>query len=192
MTFTALATPVPNTKILVSTFGALVKQNFDDLDGRITALNANLGTPWSGSSALTRIQYLETSHSIRYETTAATSCTNAIDTDIPFGTVVRSETGVFTVSGANFTCVKSGWVDASTTIRMGGGTAAYELKIKLNGTLVCETSGGSALMASITTGFPVTAGDVIKVSVFHNSGSAKSLETAAGRNNHVVLSHRGF
>lgn len=191
MTFTALATPVPNTKILVATFGALVKQNFDDLDGRITALTTNLGTPWTGSPALNRINYLETSHSIRYETTAGTSCTNATDTDIPFGTAVRTDTGVFTVSGANFTCVKAGWVDAKTAIRMASTTTSYELKIKLNGTLVCQTSGGSTLMANVATGFPVAAGDVIKVSVFHNSGSARSLETGAGRNNHLSLTWLG-
>lgn len=192
MTFTALATPVPNTKILVSTFGALVKQNFDDLDGRITALATNLGTPWTGSSALSRINYLETAHAIRYETTTATSCTNGVDTDIPFGTAVRTDTGVFTVSGANFTCVKAGWVDAITAVRMVSTTTAYELKLKLNGTLVCQTSGGSTLMANITTGFPVAVGDIIKVSVFHNSGAAKTLEAGAGRNNHIVLKWCGF
>ena len=187
MTFTALATPVPNTKIMVSTFGALVKQNFDDLDGRITALNANLGTPWTGASALSRIAYLETAHVARYETTTGTSCTSGTDTDIPFGTAVRTDTGVFTVSGANFTCAKTGWADVATAIRMAATTTAYELKIKLNGTLVCQTSGGSTLMANIATGFPVTAGDVIKVSVFHNSGAARLLETGAGRNNHIAL-----
>lgn len=192
MTFTALATPVPNTKILVSTFGALVKQNFDDLDGRVTALTTNLGSPWVGGTALSRIQYLETSHSIRYETTAATSCTNATDTDIPFGTAVRTDTSVFTVSGANFTCVKAGWVDAATAIRMASGTSALEVKIKLNGNLVAEQPGGTLLMAGIATGFPVAAGDVIKVSVFHNSGAARALETGAGRNNHLVLSWRGI
>lgn len=191
MTFTALATPVPNTKILVATFGALVKQNFDDLDGRITAIDTNLGTPWTGTPALNRINYLETAHAIRYETTTATSCTNAIDTDIPFGTAVRTDTGVFTVSGANFTCVKAGWVDAAAACRLVTGTAALEVKIKLNGNLVAEQPGGTLLMAAVATGFPVAAGDVIKVSVFHNSGSAKALETGAGRNNHIALSYRG-
>lgn len=191
MTFTALATPVPNTRILVSTFGALVKQNFDDLDGRITALSTNLGTPWVGSPALNRITYLETAHALRYETTAATSCTNANDTDIPFGTAVRTDTGVFTVSGANFTCAKAGFVTAAAAIRMASGTAALEVKIKLNGNLVAEQPGGTLLMAAVTTSFPVAVGDIIKVSVFHNSGSAKNLETGAGRNNHLALTYHG-
>jgi hypothetical protein len=190
MTFTALATPVPNTKILVSTFGALVKQNFDDHEGRIAANAANLGT-WSGGTAISRILQLETSHSIRYETTAATSCTNNTDTDIPFGTVIRSDTSVFTVSGANFTCVKAGWVDAKTNIRMASGTLAYELKIKLNGSLVGGNAGGSTLQSDVATGFPVIVGDVIKVAVFHSTGSAKTLETGAGRMNHIALSWRG-
>lgn len=159
--------------------------------GRLTTVETNLGT-WSGGTAISRIQGLETSQSIRYETNAATTCNNAVDTDIPFGTVVRSNTSVFTVSAANFTAVKTGWVDAATAIRMGGGTTALEVKIKLNGNLVVETSGGSTLMGNIATGFPVVAGDIIKVSVFHNSGAAKPLETGAGRNNHVVLSWRGL
>lgn len=191
MTYTSLATPVPNTKILVSTFGALVKQDLDDLDARVTTNAANLGSPWSGGSALSRIQYLETSHSIRYETTAGTTLTNNADTDIPFGTVVRADTTVFTVSGANFTCVKAGWVDAATSIR-GNGVANMELKIKLNGTLVASDAGGPSVTSAVSTGFPVAVGDIIKVSVFHSSGANKTLETGAGRMNHLALSWRGL
>src|SRR3982751_5711537 len=164
MTFTALATPVPNTPILVSTFGALAKQNFDDLDSRITAINAIRGTPWVGSAAQTRLQLLESSHSLRYETTTGTSCTSGSDTDIPFGTAVRTDTTVFTVSGANFTAVKAGWVDVATSVRVASTTIGYELKIKLNGTLVAGTNGGSTLQAAVATGFPVSVGDVVKVS----------------------------
>lgn len=191
MTYTSLATPVPNTPILVSSFGALVKQNLDDLDGRVTAVAANLGT-WSGGTAISRILQLETSHSIRYETTAATTCGNNVDTDIPFGTAVRTDTSVFTVSGVNFTCVKSGWVDASTSMRLAAGALAFELKIKLNGTLVGGNTGGSTLQSAVATGFPVSAGDVIKVSVYHSTGSSRNLETGAGRMNHVALRWRGI
>jgi len=44
MTYTSLATPVPNTKILVSTFGALVKQDLDDHEGRILSAESRLTT----------------------------------------------------------------------------------------------------------------------------------------------------
>lgn len=190
MTWTTLATPVPNTKILVSTFGAVVKQDLDDLDGRVAAINTNLGT-WSGGTAITRIQQLETSVSARYETTAATSCANNADTDIPFATVVRSSTA-FTASGANFTCTRTGWVDVCTTMRMVATATNLELKIKLNGNLVAGSAGGATLQAGVATGFPITIGDVVKVSVFHSSGAAKTLETGAGRQNHIALSWRGL
>jgi len=129
-------------------------------------------------------------HSIRYETNTGTSCTNATDTDIPFGTAVKTDTSVFTVSSANYTCVKAGWVDAKAAIRMAAGTTGLEVKIKLNGTLVTGTNGLTGLQANIATGFPVAANDVIKVSVFHSTGSAKALETGAGRQNHIALTWR--
>jgi len=158
--------------------------------GRLTTVEANMGA-WSGGTAISRIQGLENARAVRYETNTGTSCANATDTDIPFGTVVRADTSLFTVSGANYTCVKTGFVDAGTCIRMAAGTTGFELKIKLNGTLVVGTNGLTGLQANIWTGFPVTAGDVIKTSVFHNSGSAKPLETGAGRQNHIVLEYRG-
>lgn len=129
-------------------------------------------------------------HSIRYETTTATSCANITDTDIPFGTAVKTDTTVFTRSGADFTCVKAGWVNAETTIRMAAGTTGFELKIKLNGGIVAGTNGGSTLQAAVATGFPVAANDIIKVSVYHATGSAKALEVGAGRQNHIALSWR--
>lgn len=127
---------------------------------------------------------------LRYETTTGTSCTNAADTDIPFGTLVKADTDYFTVSGANITILKAGWLDAKTCIRMSAGTTGYELKIKQNGNLRVGTNGGSTLQASIATGFPVAANDVVKVSVLHTTGSAKALETGAGSQNHIALEWR--
>lgn len=44
MTYTSLATPVPNTKILVSSFGALVKQDLDDHESRMLSAESRLTT----------------------------------------------------------------------------------------------------------------------------------------------------
>lgn len=129
-------------------------------------------------------------HVLRYETNAATSCANAVDTDIPFGTLVKPDTEYFTVSGVNFTILKAGWLIPTTGVRMSSGTTGYELKIKLNGTLKAGASGGSTLQAITTTGFQVAANDVVKVSVLHTTGSAKTLETSAGSHNHIALEWR--
>lgn len=129
-------------------------------------------------------------HSIRYETNTGTSCANNALTSIPFGTAVKTDTTVFTVSGTNFTVVKSGWCDAKSSVRMASGTTGYELKLNVNGTLVTGTNGLTGLQANIATGFPVAAGDVITVAVFHSTGSAKALETGAGRQNHLSLTWR--
>lgn len=125
-------------------------------------------------------------HVTRYETNAATNCANITDTDIPFTTAITTDTAYFTVSGANFNCVKAGWVEAATSLRMAAGTVNIELKIKLNGSLVA--SGFNAgVISTCATGFAVAAGDIIKVSLYHATGSAKTLETGAGRQNHIAL-----
>lgn len=129
-------------------------------------------------------------HVLRYETTVATSCASGADTDIPFGTLVKADTDYFTVSGANITNLKAGWLIPTACVRMASGTTGYELKIKLNGNLKVGTNGGSTLQANITTGFQVAANDVIKVSVLHTTGSAKALETGAGSQNHIALEWR--
>jgi len=129
-------------------------------------------------------------HVLRYETNAATSCANAADTDIPFGTLVKADTDYFSVSAANITILKAGWLIPSTCVRMSTGTTGYELKIKLNGALKVGTSGGSTLQANIVTGFQVAANDIVKVSVLHTTGSAKALETGAGSQNHIALEWR--
>lgn len=127
---------------------------------------------------------------LRYETNAATSCATAADTDIPFGTLVKADTDYFTVSAANITILKAGWLTPTTCIRMASGTTGYELKIKLNGTLKVGTNGLTGLQANITTGFQVAANDIVKVSVLHTTGSAKTLETGAGSQNHIALEWR--
>jgi hypothetical protein len=126
-------------------------------------------------------------HVLRYETNTGTSCATGADTDIPFGTLVSSDTAYFSVSAANITVLQAGWLEASTAIRMATGTTGYELKIKLNGGLVDGTNGGSTLQAAVSTGFPVAVNDIVKVSVLHTTGSAKLLETGAGRQNHIAL-----
>lgn len=126
-------------------------------------------------------------HVLRYETNTATNCTTGVDTDIPFGTLVSSDTAYFSVSAANITVLQAGWIEAATAIRMASGTTGYELKIKLNGGLITGTNGGSTLQANIATGFPVAANDIVKVSALHTTGSTKALETGAGRQNHIAL-----
>lgn len=126
-------------------------------------------------------------HALRYETNTGTNCTTGVDTDIPFGTLVQADTAYFTVSSANITILAAGYLEADSSIRMAAGTTGYELKLKLNGGLVTSTNGGSTLQANIATGFPVALNDIVKVSVFHSTGSTKALETGAGRQNHIAL-----
>ncbi|MEA5366108.1 hypothetical protein VA596_41730 [Amycolatopsis sp., V23-08] len=129
-------------------------------------------------------------HALRYETNVATNCTTSTDTDIPFGTLIAADTAYFSVSAANITILQAGWLEAESAVRMASGTTGYELKIKLNGGLVTGTNGGSTLQGNIATGFPVSANDIVKVSVLHTTGSTKALETGAGRQNHIALSWR--
>lgn len=130
-------------------------------------------------------------HALRYETNTGTSCATGADTDIPFSTAVKTDTDYFSVSAANITILKAGWLNvAGAAIRMAAGTTGYELKVKLNGSLVTGTNGGAALQANIATGFVVAVNDIVKVSVFHTTGSARLLETGAGRQNHIALEWR--
>jgi len=130
-------------------------------------------------------------HTLRYETNTGTSCASGADTDIPFTTGVKTDTDYFSVSAANITILKAGWLNVpGAAIRMASGTTGYELKVKLNGGLVTGTNGGSTLQANISTGFQVAVNDIVKVVVFHTTGVAKLLETGAGRQNHIALEWR--
>lgn len=117
MTFTALATPVPNTKIQVSTFGALVKQNFDDHEGRISSNEARvtaLETPYRSDCAF----YISGAAGATLKATGAATAT-LIDVWTPLPPAV-SYPGLISHSAGVFTLLKAGFWQFELHLRFGG------------------------------------------------------------------------
>lgn len=133
MTYTSLATPVPNTKILVSTFGGLVKQDLDDHEGRILTSEARLTTletPYRGDATF----YL--AGAVGANLMATSAAANLITGWVPLPPAV-SFPGLITHSAGVFTIAKTGywgftlnlrWNAVSTDLyAMIGGASSSEL-----------------------------------------------------------------
>lgn len=200
MTFTSLATPVPNTRILVSSFGSLVKQDLDDLDSRLTALAANLGTPWSGSSALTRLTWLESSRAAVFSQTSGAQSLPGSNTKLQFNTNTFSNSTIVTPGGTNqdtFTAVKSGGYFVTASVRCTAVGAAMELAIYTPGNVgfsianVKGTNAAGGRSCTVMAQLRLAVGDTFAVNAFNN-GTSGNVDTTWGTATNISIYHLGL
>lgn len=198
MTYTSLATPVPNTKILVSTFGALVKQNLDDHEGRILANTANLGT-WSGGTAISRILQLEAGNFAKFSQTSGAQTLGASNTKLQFNTSTTPNTGIITPGGTNqdtFTAVKAGAYLVASCCRAATSGAVLELAIYAPGSVafavgnVKGPGGSGGRSCSAVTMLQLNAGDTFAVNCF-NSGTSSLVDTSWGTATNITIRYLG-
>jgi hypothetical protein len=124
MTYTSLATPVPNNKILVSSFGGLVKTNLDDHEGRILSAEARLTTLETPTKADCAYYLAGASGANLMNTTNTYSLITAW-TPIP---PAVSYAGLITHSAGVFTIAKTGYWAFGLNLRWNaGGTDLYAM-----------------------------------------------------------------
>lgn len=198
MTYTTLATPVPNTKILVSTFGALVKQNFDDHEGRIAALAANLGA-WSGGTAITRILQLEDANYAKFSQTTGAQTLNNTNVKMQFNTSTAPNPGMVTAGGTNqdtFTTVKSGTFLICANVRAVTAGATPELGIYTPANVAFAVGnvkgpGGSGHRSGCAmTMVAMGAGTTFAVNCF-NGGTSSLVDLTWGTATNITIRYLG-
>jgi hypothetical protein len=199
MTYTSLATPVPNTLILVSTFGALVKQDLDDLDGRVAANSANMGT-WSGGTAISRIQQLEAGNFAKFSQTTGAQTLGASNVKMQFNTTTTANTAIVTAGGTNqdtFTAVKAGSYFIAVNVRCVTAGALPELAIYAPGSSafavgnVKGPGSGGTRSASACTQLQLNAGDTFAVNCF-NGGTSSAVDTSWGTATNITIHYQGL
>lgn len=125
MTYTTLATPVPNNKIMVSTFGVPVKQNLDDHEGRMLSAEARL-TALEAPIRADCAYYLAGASGANLKNTPAGNYT-LIDGWTPIPPAV-SYAGLITHSAGVFTIAKTGYWAFGLNLRFNsGGTDLYAM-----------------------------------------------------------------
>lgn len=198
MTYTSLATPVPNTKILVSLFGLLVKQDLDDHEGRIAAIVANLGT-WSGGTAISRIQQLEAGAMAKFAQTTGAQTVAAANLKMQFNTTITSNTSIVTAGGTNqdtFTVQKSGSFIITASVRCATAGATPELSIYSPGNVAfavgnvkaSNTPGGRS--CTVVTQLQMASGDTFAINGF-NGGTSSAVDTTWGSATNVTCHYQG-
>lgn len=171
MTYTSLATPVPNTKILVSSFGALVKQNFDDHEGRIASNEARLTTletPYRGDATF----YLAGAAGANLMSTSAAS--NLITGWVPLPPAV-SFPGFITHSAGVYTLQKAGYWAFALHLRWNAVTTDCYAMIGASSTTLWaknSTNGSRNVSTSIPARF-YAAGTTVRTYAY--SGVAANL-----------------
>lgn len=180
MTFTTLATPVPNTPILVSTFGALAKQNFDDHEGRLVSQDARittLETPYRADCAF----YISGAAAATLKSTAAAAAT-LIDVWTPLPPSV-SYPGLISHSAGVFTLNKTGFWDFSLHLRFGGTATDCYAMIGASSTALWaknSTNGSRNVSTSIPPRF-YTSGTTVRTYAY--TGVAANITREATNDN---------
>jgi len=149
MTFTTLATPVPNTLIQVSTFGALVKQNFDDHEARLVNHEARLTTletPYRADCAF----YISGAAGGTLKSLAAATAV-LIDNWTPIPPSV-SYPGLISHSAGVFTLLKAGFWDFSLHLRFNVTTDCYAMIGASSTTLWAKNSSNGS--RNVSTSIP--------------------------------------
>lgn len=198
MTFTALATPVTNTPISVSTFGALVKQNFDDLDSRVAANTAILGS-WSGGTVISRLIQLEGGNFAKFSQTTGAQTLAAANLKLQFNTTTNSNTSIVIPGGTNqdlFTVQKTGSYFISASVRCANNAAIPELMIYTPGNVayavanVKATNGAGKPGCTVCTQLQLNSGDTFAINGF-NGGTSSLIDTAWGTASNVTIHYLG-
>lgn len=198
MTFTSLATPVANTPISSSTFGALVKQDLDDLDSRVASNAAILGT-WSGGTVISRLIWLEGSAYAKFSQTGSAQTLGASNVQMQFGTNTNTNTLIVTTSGTNnntFTAVKSGVYNITASVRCTTAGATPELSIYTPGNVafaignVKASNGAGSRSCTVCTEIQFNAGDTFAVNSF-NAGTSSTVDTTWGTATNITIRYMG-
>ncbi|HEY8998298.1 MAG TPA: hypothetical protein VIM60_10380 [Edaphobacter sp.] len=199
MTYTSLATPVPNTPILVSTFGSLVKQDLDDLDGRVNTINATLGS-WSGGTVASRINTLESGRSAKFSQTSGAQTLSGSNVKLQFNTSSNPNTAIVTAGGTNqdtFTAVQPGWYSVMASARCAAVGAALELAIYTPGNVAFDianvkgTNGSPSRSCTVTARLFLSVGNTFAVNCFNN-GTSGAVDTAWGTATNISIKYDGF
>jgi hypothetical protein len=141
MTYTAIATPVPNTLIQVSTFGALVTQDLADHEGRISSNEARLTTletPYRADCAF----YISGAAGGTLKSTPAAAA-QLIDVWTPLPPAV-SYPGLISHSAGVFTINKTGFWAFSLHLRFSVTTDCYAMIGSSSTTLWAKNSSNGS------------------------------------------------
>lgn len=197
MTFTSLLTPLPNAPVSVANFGALVKQNFDDHEGRIASNSAILGT-WSGGTVISRLILLEDASYAKFSQNTAQTMTTASNTKMQFPNNVATNTSLVTAGGTSqdtFTVVKAGKYMIKAGARAATAGAVLEIAIFTGTTFAVGNvkglngSGGRSVGCAAEISFAV--GDTFGVNIF-NSGTTSNVDTTWGTATHISIKYEGI
>lgn len=171
MTYTSLATPVPNTKILVSTFGSLVKQDLDDHEGRILSAESRLTTLETPVRADCAFYLPGAANAVILNTNGTTLVTGW--TPIP---PAVSYPGLITHSAGVFTLNKTGFWAFGVNFRWN--SAAIDLYAMICGASASEVWAKNSTNNSlnVSTSLPArryTSGTTVRTYAY--SGAARNL-----------------